>query len=126
MLVAESVPVIEAMADSIVDFSEEVVEGVKAATVRSARPRLRKEFSRLRRAEEEIERLVVFTAKMSRDLSVTPASDAMRRQTKLARVKPNGTPTQRNRPKPMIARCCNDCWCSCWCWCWCWLIVWMP
>lgn len=103
MLVAESVPVIEAIADSTVFFSE-VVEGVKAATVRSARPRLRKRFSRLRSAEEEIERLVVLTTKMSRDLSVTPARDAMRRQTKLARVKPNGTPTQRNRPKPMILR----------------------
>lgn len=103
MLTAESVPVTEAIRDSRLDFAEEVEVEVKAETWRSPRPRFVTDFSRLRRVEEEIERLAVFTVKSSRDLSVTPARAAMRRQTKLARVKPNGTPTQRKRPKPMIS-----------------------
>lgn len=55
------------------------------------------------RSEEEMERFLVLISKRSRFLSVIPESMAIRMHTRLAKVKPNGKPTQTNLPKPMIA-----------------------
>jgi len=103
MLDAPSVPRAEAMADEADDDAADVtVDGFRAAMVRSVIDFLRSPFSRLRMDEDEMERLVVLTWKRSSDLSVTPARVAIMRQTKLARVRPNGTLTQRNLPAPIL------------------------
>lgn len=49
-----------------------------------------------------MDRFLVLISKRSRFLFETPASIAMRIQTRLARVKPNGKPTQINLPTPML------------------------
>lgn len=56
------------------------------------------------RSEEEMERFLVLISKRSRFLSVIPESMAIRMHTRLAKVKPNGKPTQTNLPKPMIGK----------------------
>jgi hypothetical protein len=82
----------------------------RAATVRaekwssgSAIGTLLRRSLRFVRSEEEMERFLVLISKRSRFLSVIPESMAIRMHTRLAKVKPNGKPTQTNLPKPMIA-----------------------
>jgi len=62
-------------------------------------------FSRFCKSEEEMDRFCVLTSKRSRFLFVIPESIAIKMHTRLAKVKPNGKPTQTNLPKPMIAVC---------------------
>lgn len=103
MFFAPSVPRAEAMADEADDeAADDTDDGFRAATVRSVMPFLRSPFSRLIMDEVEMDRLVVLTWKRSRDLSVTPASVAIKRQIRLPIVKPNGTLTQRNLPAPIL------------------------
>jgi len=87
---------------------------VEAALVRAATVRAEKwssgaasllnltRFSRFVRSEEEMERFCVLTSNMSRFLFVIPANMEIRMHTRLAKVKPNGKPTQTKRPKPMV------------------------
>jgi len=60
-------------------------------------------FLRFCRSEEEKERFFVLTSKRSKFLFEIPDSMTIKMQTRLAKVKPNGKPTQTNLPKPILS-----------------------
>lgn len=60
-------------------------------------------FLRFCRSEEEMERFFVLTSKRSKFLFEIPDSMTIKMQTRLAKVKPNGKPTQTNLPKPILS-----------------------